>query len=77
MQGPGSEGRIWYSHYNKHSTGRYTYNATAKDRLGDDGEGFVDNHVGEQERDQEKVTVLADRENLLGVFTLFPIRSCH
>lgn len=52
MQGPGSEGRIWYSHYNKHSTGRYTYNATAKDRLGDDGEGFVDNHVREQERDQ-------------------------
>ena len=45
--------------------------AAAQDRVGDDGERLVDNHVREQERDQQQVAVLADGLDLVGVLLLF------
>ena len=46
--------------------------AATEDRVGDDGERLVDDHVCKKERDEEQMSVLADRLDLVRVQLLLP-----
>jgi hypothetical protein len=59
-----------YSHDDKHCADHHTLCATAKDGVRDDRQGLVHDHVGKEEGDEEQMTILANRFNLVRVLTL-------
>lgn len=55
----------------QHGRDNHSLNSTSENWVGDDGECLVDDHVGHQECNQKQVTILANRDNLLGLSALF------
>ena len=49
--------------------------AAAQDRVRDDGQRLVHDHVREEERDEQQVPVLADGLDLVSIQLLFPACS--
>lgn len=62
-----------HAHDDKNCADDDALEATAKDGVGDDRERLVDDHVGEEERDEEEMPVFADRLDLFGIFALFAV----
>lgn len=63
-----------YSHDNENSADNDTLNPAAKNRLGDNRQSLVDNHVGQQEGDKQEVAILANGQNLVGILFLLPTK---
>jgi hypothetical protein len=67
-----------HSHDDEDGADDNALNAASKDWVRNDGEGLVDNHVGEEEGNQKEVTVLADWFYFVGIFTLLTmVRLVH
>lgn len=52
---------------NEHRGHDNTLHAAAEDRIGNDGERFIGDHVCEEERDEEEVAIFADGLDLVSV----------
>lgn len=64
-----------YSHYNEHRTDNYTRNATTENGVRNHGERFVDNHVGEEQSDEEQVTIFANGLDLSRIGLLLSVQK--
>lgn len=60
-------------HDNKDCADDNALYASAENGVGDNGESFVDNHVGEQEGHQKEVTILADGLDLCSILLLLTV----
>ena len=60
-------------HDDQHRTDDHTLHATSKDGVRNDGQGFVDDHVGDEESDEEEVAVLSNGLDLPRVLLLLPV----
>ena len=58
-------------HDDENRAGDDTLDAAAKNRVSDNGEGLVDNHVRQQQGDEQQVAILANGLDLVGVYLLF------
>ena len=60
-------------HDDEHGTDDDALDSSAQDWFRNDGQGLVDDHVGQEEGDEEKVSILANRDDLLGVLALLSV----
>lgn len=49
--------------------------APSEDRVRDDGERLIDDHIGKEEGDEEQMAIFAYRFDLIGVEPLFAARA--
>jgi len=59
-----------YSHDDEHCADDDALYAPAENRVRDDGKRLIDDHIREKKRDEEQVSILTDRLDLVRVFTL-------
>jgi hypothetical protein len=63
------------SHDNEGGGDNNGLEATTENRVGDDGQRFIRDHVCKKERDEEQMPVLPNGDDLLGVFALLTVGS--
>ena len=65
------------SHYNEHRRNDDALNSTAQNRIRNDGERLVDNHVCQEERYKQQVAILPNGLDLVGIFLLVSKEDSH
>ena len=66
-------GKDGHLHNDEHGTDDDALDSSAQDWFRNDGQGLVDDHVGQEEGDEEKVSILANRDDLLDVLALLSV----
>ena len=66
-------GKNGHLHDDEHGTDDDADDSSAQNRFRNDGQGLVDDHVGQEQRNKQKVAILADGQNLLGILSLLTI----
>ncbi len=64
---------VIHVHHDKHGTNNYALHASAKNRVRDNRECLIYDHVGEKEGNKEQVAILPDVLYLLGILLLLPM----
>lgn len=59
-----------HSHDDKNGAYDHALDASSENGIGDNGEGLIDDHVGKEEGDEEKVAIFADGLDFVGIFAL-------
>ena len=67
----GADLHIWGSQHDEHGADYNTLKASPKNGVSDNRECLVDYHVRQEESNEEKVAVLPNRLNFLGITLLF------
>lgn len=60
-----------YLHHDEDSTDDDAWDAAAQNSVGDNREGLIHDHVTQEQRYEEKVAVLSNGLDLLGICALF------